>query len=170
MQTTLPSEARTIDIDRESPFWARTAPPPVEAQTLTGEVTADVGIIGAGFLGLSTAIHLAESGVRTAVVEAQEPGAGASGRNTGFVIPNFPSPRGPDDAIELFGRDAGTWLVGRMGQAADFAFGLMSRLGIACDQEQLAWRRRHMPRHARLALRHRSRLAAARIPRRDPWA
>jgi glycine/D-amino acid oxidase-like deaminating enzyme len=128
-----------IEIDRESPFWSRTAPAAVEAAILTGEIEADVAVIGAGFLGLSTALHLAEAGARVAILEAQEPGAAASGRNTGFVIPNFPSPKGPDAAIEAFGTEAGPWLAGHVGRAATFTFDLMSRLGIEGEQERLGW-------------------------------
>lgn len=128
-----------IDVARESPLWSLTAPPAIDTQPLRGTVAADVAVIGAGFLGLSTAFHLAETGARVAVVEAQEPGAGASGRNTGFVVPNFPSPKGPDSAIETFGAEAGTWLAGRVGASAIFAFDLMSRLDIDCEQDRLGW-------------------------------
>ena len=99
----------------------------------------DVAVVGAGFLGLSTAIHLAERGAKVAVVEAHEPGAGSSGRNTGFVIPNFPSPLGPGAAIDAFGTEAGEWLVTKVGNAADFVFQLTERLGIACEQDQIGW-------------------------------
>jgi len=44
----------------------------------------DVAIIGAGFTGLSAALHLAEAGVSVAVLDAETPGWGASGRNGGF--------------------------------------------------------------------------------------
>ena len=43
----------------------------------------DVCVIGAGFTGISTALHLAEKGYRVHVVEANRIGWGASGRNGG---------------------------------------------------------------------------------------
>ena len=46
-----------------------------------------VAVIGAGFTGLSTALHLAEAGVDVAVLEAKEIGWGASGRAFGQVVP-----------------------------------------------------------------------------------
>ncbi|MEI4261501.1 NAD(P)/FAD-dependent oxidoreductase [Roseovarius sp. D0-M9] len=49
-----------------------------------GTLTADVAIIGAGFTGLSAALHLAEDGADVIVLEAQDVGWGASGRNGGF--------------------------------------------------------------------------------------
>jgi glycine/D-amino acid oxidase-like deaminating enzyme len=51
---------------------------------LAGDNRTDVVIIGAGFTGVSAALHLAQTGVSVAVLDAQSPGWGASGRNGGF--------------------------------------------------------------------------------------
>jgi len=53
---------------------------------LTGEVRADVCIVGGGFSGLNTAIELAERGLSVVLLEAQQIGWGASGRNGGQLI------------------------------------------------------------------------------------
>lgn len=50
----------------------------------TSNAQTDVAIIGAGFTGLSAALHLARAGVRVSVLDAQRVGWGASGRNGGF--------------------------------------------------------------------------------------
>lgn len=52
---------------------------------LQGAETADVCIIGAGYTGLSAALHLAEKGLSVIVLEAHRVGFGASGRNGGQV-------------------------------------------------------------------------------------
>jgi gamma-glutamylputrescine oxidase len=52
---------------------------------LQGEVQADVCIVGAGYTGLSAALHLAQKGLRVVVLEAHRAGFGASGRNGGQV-------------------------------------------------------------------------------------
>lgn len=52
---------------------------------LQGAVSADVCIVGAGYTGLSAALHLAQRGYRVVVVEAHRVGFGASGRNGGQV-------------------------------------------------------------------------------------
>ena len=53
---------------------------------LEGSHDADVCVIGAGYTGLSCALHLARSGLKVVVLEAETAGFGASGRNGGQVI------------------------------------------------------------------------------------
>ena len=53
---------------------------------LRGAQRADVCVIGAGFTGISTALHLAERGYNVHVLEANKVGWGATGRNGGQII------------------------------------------------------------------------------------
>lgn len=64
-------------------WWDETSKPPF-CPTLTGDLTVDAVVVGAGFTGLSAARELAQSGLRVAVLDAETPGFGASGRNGGF--------------------------------------------------------------------------------------
>lgn len=48
-----------------------------------------IAVIGGGFNGLSAALHVAEAGVHTILLEAQAPGFGASDRNNGQVVPTY---------------------------------------------------------------------------------
>ena len=67
----------------ENCFWNRSVPlPPLPS--LTGSLTVDVAVIGAGYTGLSAALLLAQDGVEVAIVNAETPFLGASGRNGGF--------------------------------------------------------------------------------------
>ncbi|WP_113911616.1 NAD(P)/FAD-dependent oxidoreductase [Roseovarius dicentrarchi] len=68
---------------REACYW-RTTAPEADNPPARGTLSADVAIIGAGFTGLSAALHLAEAGADVIVLEAQDVGWGASGRNGGF--------------------------------------------------------------------------------------
>jgi gamma-glutamylputrescine oxidase len=64
-------------------YYAATAPLLERQPALTGEVSCDVAIVGAGFTGLSAAITLAEKGYDVVVLDAHRIGWGASGRNGG---------------------------------------------------------------------------------------
>jgi glycine/D-amino acid oxidase-like deaminating enzyme len=70
---------------RSHGLWERTAPAPPPTEQLAGAVVAEVAIVGAGYTGLSTALHLAERGVGVVVLEAVEIGYGAAGRSSGLV-------------------------------------------------------------------------------------
>jgi glycine/D-amino acid oxidase-like deaminating enzyme len=67
-------------------YYAATANDVTNFAPLQGEQRADVCVIGAGFTGISTALHLAERGYNVHVVEANKVGWGASGRNGGQMI------------------------------------------------------------------------------------
>lgn len=67
-----------------APSWyAATAAPAPDRPALKGDRRADVAIIGAGYTGLSAALHLAEAGFDVALMDAHRVGWGASGRNGG---------------------------------------------------------------------------------------
>ncbi|WP_164660159.1 FAD-binding oxidoreductase [Tropicibacter sp. Alg240-R139] len=51
----------------------------------TGDLRCDVCVVGGGFTGLSSALHLAQRGYDVVLLEAQRVGFGASGRNGGQV-------------------------------------------------------------------------------------
>ena len=68
---------------RESCYWADTVTNPA-LPAAQGPLACDVAVIGGGFTGLSAALHLAEAGADVALLEAETPGWGASGRNGGF--------------------------------------------------------------------------------------
>lgn len=67
----------------ETCFWTRTDSAPARPPA-SGTITADVAVVGAGYTGLSAALRLAEAGRSVVVLEARQPGWGASGRNGGF--------------------------------------------------------------------------------------
>ena len=83
-------------------LWAATANPPLSTEPLDGERRADVVIVGAGFTGLSCAVHLADGGAEVVVLEARGIGHGGSGRNMGQVNPGVwadPSPPGGEASL-----------------------------------------------------------------------
>jgi glycine/D-amino acid oxidase-like deaminating enzyme len=67
-------------------YWAATAAPCPPVPDFDGSEKAETVVIGAGYTGLSAALHLAEQGRSVLVLDAHEPGWGASGRNNGQVV------------------------------------------------------------------------------------
>src|SRR5215217_4989881 len=118
-------------------LWAAATPPGPDLPMFVGTAHADVVIIGGGFTGLSTALHLREAGVEVAVLEAVEPGWGASGRNNGQVIPTLSRPD-PDDIIAKHAA-AGERFVGLLRDSASMLFDLARRYQIEAEQEQAGW-------------------------------
>jgi len=86
---------------------------------------------------LSAALHLREAGVDVAIVEAMEPGWGASGRNNGQVIPTL-SRHDPEDIIARHGA-AGERFVGLLRDSASVLFDLARRYQIQAELEQTGW-------------------------------
>jgi len=68
------------------PYYAATVNHVTDFAPLRGAKETDVCVVGAGFTGISTALHLAERGYKVHVVEANKVGWGASGRNGGQMI------------------------------------------------------------------------------------
>ena len=112
-------------------LWAATAPPGPQLQRLTGSLSTDVAVIGAGYTGLSTALHLASAGIECVVIDRHEPGWGASGRNGGQVLPGLRLQRA--ELRRIFGRQVGDRTYETVETAADFLYGLVERHGIDCD-------------------------------------
>src|SRR5207244_3979017 len=118
-------------------LWAATARPAPETPPLDASRQADVAIVGAGYSGLAAALQLAEAGVSVVVLEAGEPGWGASGRNGGQVIPGLKYD--PDELVAMFGTEAGEHLVRVAGGAPDTVFDLIARHKIDCDARRCGW-------------------------------
>ncbi len=127
----------TAEVRWPDSLWAAVTPPGPDLPELRGTEAADVVVIGGGFSGLSTALHLREAGVDVAVVEAAEPGWGASGRNNGQVIPTLSRPD-PDDIVARHGA-AGERLVALIRDSASILFDVARRHGIDAEQEQTGW-------------------------------
>jgi glycine/D-amino acid oxidase-like deaminating enzyme len=118
-------------------LWAAVTPPGPRLQPLDGAHTTDAVVIGAGFTGLSTALHLRRAGIGVTVLEAMEPGWGASGRNNGQVIPTLSRPD-PDDIVARHG-ETGERFVALLRDSASTLFGLVRDEGIEAEAEKTGW-------------------------------
>lgn len=115
-------------------FGKKTAPAAPKTTALKGDLTADVVIVGGGFTGLSTALHLAEKGTKAIVLEGIEIGYGGSGRNVGLV--NAGMWVMPDDLPGVLGQKHGDRLLDVLGNAPKLVFELIEKHKIACEVEK----------------------------------
>lgn len=118
-------------------LWAATAPPAPATPPLRDSRTVNVLVIGGGYTGLSTALHLAEAGAQVCVVEANEPGWGASGRNGGQVNPTLK--HDPDELVRMLGGERAEPLIEAVSRSADLVFDLIARHDIDCQPVRSGW-------------------------------
>jgi glycine/D-amino acid oxidase-like deaminating enzyme len=125
-------------VSRLANLWEETATVPAPRfEPLVGAACAKVLIVGAGYLGLSAALHIAEAGGDAVVLEAEAPGWGASGRNGGQLIPGLK--HDPDEIEAALGRERGERLWRFAGRTASFVFNLVERLGLGAEARRTAW-------------------------------
>ncbi|KAE8754974.1 FAD-dependent oxidoreductase [Paraburkholderia madseniana] len=134
-------------------LWADTAIKAPSLKALSGNVSCDVAIVGSGFTGLSTAIHLAELGLDCVVVDAAEPGWGASGRNNGQVIAGLK--QDPDVVEKIWPGAMGEKLVRFGSQAPGKVFDLIQKHSINCAGINRGWIQPAYTRSGDAAVRHR---------------
>ena len=125
------------NFDLPPSLWVATAAPASVTPPLDGDQQADVAIVGGGFTGLSSALHLAEQGTDVVVLEAGEPGWGASGRNGGQVIPGLKED--PSKILLRFGPKLGEKIIKSAGHAADLVFNLIKQYEMDCEFQQNGW-------------------------------
>ena len=115
-------------------WYTATANLQLDFPALQGETCTDVCVIGAGYTGLSTALHLRQRGYSVTVLEANKVGWGASGRNGGHV--GTGQRAGQDELEKLVGLDhaKALWQLGL--EAVDTVCQLIQEHQIDCELKQ----------------------------------
>jgi glycine/D-amino acid oxidase-like deaminating enzyme len=116
---------------RSHGLWEISAPPAPATSTLEGEIACDIAVVGAGYTGLSAALHAAQAGASVAVLEGADIGFGGSGRNVGLV--NAGMWVMPDTLAARLGDTYGPRLVGLLGDAPRAVFALVDKHAINCE-------------------------------------
>lgn len=117
--------------DYPGSYYAATATAAPVRPALTGEVAADVCVVGAGFTGLSAALELAERGHRVVVVEAAKVGWGASGRNGGQIVNGLNA--GLGTIARRYGKDTADFVATVVQEGGRIIRERVARYRIACD-------------------------------------
>lgn len=112
-------------------YWASTGNPAPELAELAADLLTEVVIIGAGFTGLSTAYHLQKAGIGCIVLEAQDTGWGASGRNGGMLPPRYK--KGFASIARRYGNEVALRLHGLMHEAVDTVEAIVADCRVDCD-------------------------------------
>jgi len=112
-------------------LWAATARAKPILEPLKGHQKTDVAIIGAGYTGLSAALHLAQDKKECVVLDAMDIGHGGSGRNVGLV--NAGLWLMPDVLLKLAGPVYGEKLITVLGDSPNLVFDLIKEHDIECE-------------------------------------
>jgi len=103
----------------------------LDLPVLDGSRRADVCIVGGGYTGLSSALHLAQRGYDVVLLEARKPGWGASGRNGGQLCSG--QRKEQTELAKMVGRDDARRFWELAEAAKQTARELISEHGIDCD-------------------------------------
>jgi len=120
-------------------YWAETAKSskserPLDDGALVTDIEVDVAIIGAGYTGLSCAIHLATAhGIKAHVFEANQTAWGCSGRNAGFVLKSS-GRKAYSQMQRQWGGEVMRGIYDEMCAGVETLKGLIAQ-GIDCDQQ-----------------------------------
>jgi gamma-glutamylputrescine oxidase len=115
-------------------YYAASANIAPDRPALKGDIEVDVCVIGAGFAGISAALHLAEQGRRVVVLESARVGFGASGRNGGQVINGYS--RDYDVIKKWYGETTARALLNMSFDGGEIIRDRIFKYGIKCDYKQ----------------------------------
>ncbi len=112
-------------------YYAASANPQPTRRPLHGDQSFDICVVGAGYSGLSTALHLAEKNYNVALVEGAQIGWGASGRNGGQIV------NGLNASLQTikrrYGQDTANFVAGLVMEGADIIRDRVKTYDIQCD-------------------------------------
>src|SRR5262249_56170809 len=109
-------------------YCAASAPAGRGPEKPEGARQPDVVIAGAGYTGLSPALHLTERGIHALVLEARDIGWGESSRSFGQVVPYLKHP--PEHLARQLGPDVAERLVDATGRGPDPVVSLSDTHGV----------------------------------------
>jgi gamma-glutamylputrescine oxidase len=112
-------------------YYAASANPAPMRLPLEYDQQVDICIVGAGYSGLSTGLHLAEKGYKVAILEAARVGWGASGRNGGQIV------NGLNASLQTirkrYGQDTANFVAGLVQEGGEIIRERVKTYDIKCD-------------------------------------
>ncbi len=117
--------------DHTGSYYAASANPQPARPALKGDHQFDICVVGGGYSGLSTALHLAEKNYNVALVEGAQIGWGASGRNGGQIV------NGLNASLQTikrrYGQDTANFVAGLVMEGGQIIRDRVKTYGIQCD-------------------------------------
>ena len=115
-------------------LWRSTAEPLRDFPELQEDIETDLLITGAGYTGLSTALHAADAIEQIVILDQAQPGWGCSGRNGGQVHPQWK----PDLAVlkQLYPGRQFEAFIKTLGDAVELVFDLVEQYQIKCQAQR----------------------------------
>jgi gamma-glutamylputrescine oxidase len=117
--------------DHIDSYYAASANPSPNRPPLKDSIETDILIVGAGYSGLSTGLHLVEKGYKVTIIDAARVGWGASGRNGGQIV------NGLNASLQTikkrYGADTANFVAGLVQEGGDIIRERIKTYGIQCD-------------------------------------
>ena len=127
-------------------YYAATAHEAPHRPPAQGELQCDVCVVGAGYSGLSAALHLAEQGRSVTLLEGAKVGWGASGRNGGQVVNGLNASL--DTIRRRYGQDTAAFVGSMVQEGGRIIYSFIDRYQIDCDLKRTsiyaAYTRKHL--------------------------
>lgn len=115
-------------------YYAASANASPKHPPLSGDQNIDICIVGAGYSGLSTGLHLVEKGYKVAIIEGAQVGWGASGRNGGQIV------NGLNASLQTiqkrYGADTANFVAGLVQEGGEIIHERIKTYDIQCDLKE----------------------------------
>ncbi len=120
--------------DHTTSYYAASANASPKRPPLSGDQNIDICIVGAGYSGLSTGLHLIEKGYKVAIIEGAQVGWGASGRNGGQIV------NGLNASLQTiqkrYGADTANFVAGLVQEGGEIIRERIKTYDIHCDLKE----------------------------------
>jgi len=120
-----------MPVEHVDSYYAASANPAPHRPPLTGDVEADVCVVGGGIAGCATALFLAGRGYKVVLLEGNRIAFGASGRSGGQAIVGYACSQ--DKLVSQVGKSAAKQMFDISADALDLTKNLIEKHGIDCD-------------------------------------
>ncbi|MFT7058655.1 MAG: gamma-glutamylputrescine oxidase [Pseudorhodobacter sp.] len=115
-------------------YYAASANAAPDRPALVGDINAEICVVGAGYSGLSAALHLAEKGHKVVMIEGARVGWGASGRNGGQIVNGLNASL--QTIAKRYGKDTAIFVASMVQEGGEIIRERVKTYGIQCDLKE----------------------------------